>query len=440
MAPRQVRMHLSTIQEAYGAGIPPGMAVRRCGFALGATGFALACLSVEERGADTNGGRRWQLDLRKAEAVVEQALSQREADRAREGFEPNEWADVAREVYAWRRAKTYLAAVFCGLVARATDGAANPLSLQVGDDDASRGYAATSLWQAIQVQAQGRIDLRNLKSQPFNNSPFSGKRVLATDWENVANFNRPVLTRAVELMEAVGRMSQSEAATALRSFLSAVPDPPIDVHWHIDVVLGRLDLVAMFDSLDSFLLDDGENGRRAQAMVAASFALLHPDQVDTPRSINDPSLTLPGDVRVIGTLPDRGRLAMYAEAKQKYTSPEWVDQFATEIKEKDPAGTGAYAALVNERATSRGRRVSELPHWREVLRQSGVLMTIWNNPADMVRDAIIWSGLEVPEAVATFVDLYAKYLRHVEVEPSTVDAWIGRAAGFGVVFLRSEAE
>jgi len=131
---------------------------------------------------------------------------------------------------------------------------------------------------------------------------------------------------------------------------------------------------------------------------------------------------------------------MYAEAKQKYTSPEWVDQFATEIKEKDPAGTGAYAALVNERATSRGRRVSELPHWREVLRQSGVLMTIWNNPADMVRDAIIWSGLEVPEAVATFVDLYAKYLRHVEVEPSTVDAWIGRAAGFGVVFLRSEAE
>src|SRR5450830_586267 len=148
MAPRQVRMHLSTIQEAYGAGIPPGMAVRRCGFALGATGFALACLSVEERGADTNGGRRWQLDLRKAEAVVEQALSQREAERAREGFEPNEWADVAREVYAWRRAKTYLAAVFCGLVARATDGAANPLSLQVGDDDASRGYAATSLWQA----------------------------------------------------------------------------------------------------------------------------------------------------------------------------------------------------------------------------------------------------------------------------------------------------
>ena len=395
---------------------------------------------MTERGAGPNDSKRWQLDLRKVEAVVEQALSQREADRARAGFEPNEWADVAHEVYAWRRAKTYLAAVLCGLVARATDGTANPLSLQVGDDDASRGYAATSLWQAIQVQAQGRLDLRNLKSQPFNNSPFSGKRVLATDWENVANFNRPVLTRAVELMEAVGCMSQSEAATALRSFLSAVPDPSTDARGRIDVVVGRLDLVAMFDSLDAFLLDDGENGRRAQAMVAASFALLHPDQVDTPRSINDPSRTLAGDVRVIGTLPDRGRLAMYAEAKQKYTPPEWVDQFATEIKEKDPSGTGAYAALVNERATARGRRVNELPHWRDVLRQSGVLMTIWNNPADMVRDAIIWSGLEVPEAVATFVDLYAKYLRHVEVEPSTVDDWIGRAAGFGVVFLGSEAE
>jgi len=30
-------------------------------------------LSVEERGAELNGSKRWQLDLRKVEAVVEQA-------------------------------------------------------------------------------------------------------------------------------------------------------------------------------------------------------------------------------------------------------------------------------------------------------------------------------------------------------------------------------
>jgi len=402
--------------------------------------LALAWIDVEERGPGGDGSRRWQLDLRRAEAVVEQALSQREADQAREGFEPNEWAEIAHEVYGWRRAKTYLAAVLCGLVARATDGSANPLSLQVGDDEASRGYAATSLWQTIQVQAQGRIDLRNLKSQPFNNSPFSGKRFLSTDWENVAPFNRPVLARTVELMEAVGGMSRDEAAAALRSFLFVVPDPVRDVHGLIDVAAMRLDLAGMFDTLDAFLLDDGENGRRAQAMVAACFAMLHPDHVDTPKSINDPSRSLPGDVRVVGALPHRGRLAMYAEAKQKYVPPEWVDQFAGEIKEKDSSGTGAYAALVNARATARGRRVSGLPHWRDVLRQSDVLMTIWDNPADMVRDAVIWSGLEVPEAVAAFVDLYTRYLRHVEVEPSTVDDWLVRAAKFGVAFLEPGAD
>jgi hypothetical protein len=400
--------------------------------------FTLACLGVTTLGAGAEGSKRWQLDLGRAEAVVEQALSQREADRATAVFRPNEWADIAREVYGWRRAKTYLAAVFTGLVARATDGTANPLSLQVGDDDSSRGYAATSLWQTVQVQAQGRIDLRNLKSQPFNNSPFYGKRVLAADWENVATFNRKVLTRTVELMEAVSFMSKEEAAAALRSFMFAIPDSVLDEHASIDFAATQVDLLALFESLEAFLLDDGENGRRAQAMVAASFAMLHPDHIDTPKSVNDPSRLLAGDVRVVGTVPQRGRLAMYAEAKQKYTPPEWVDQFATEIKETDPTGTGAYAALVNERAMTRGRRVSGLPHWRDVLRDTGVLMSIWDNPSDMVRDAIIWSGLEVPEAVGMFVDLYARYLQHVEVEPSTVREWRLRAASFGVVFLEPD--
>ncbi|HEY3546062.1 MAG TPA: restriction endonuclease, SacI family [Propionicimonas sp.] len=378
--------------------------------------------------------RAWQLDLARAEAVIEHALAQREADRARGDFEPNEWAAIAREVYAWPKAKTYLAAVLCGLVARATDVLANPLSLQVGEVESFYGYAATSLWQTIQGQAQSRIDLRNLKSQPFNNSPFGGKRYLSTEWENVAAFNRRVLARTVELMTAVGRMSQAEAVEALRSFLSAVPDPGEGARPRLDLGEARIDLVGFFNELEQFLLDDGENGRRAQAMVAAAFALVHPDNVNTPKSVNDPSRTLAGDVRVIGSTP-RGRLALYGEAKQKYTPPEWVVQFADEIKAKDAGGVGAYGALVNARATARARRVAELPKWRDELRRSGVLLAVWDNPADMVRDAIVWSALEIREAVAGFVELYSDYLHYVEVEPATEREWRERSARFGVAFV-----
>ena len=288
------------------------------------SGSAVASPGMTTMWGDGAPERKWQLDLGAAEALIEAALAQRSADRARSDFVPNAWATVAREVYAWTKAKTYLAAVLCGLVARATDDQANPLSLQVGEDEASHGYAATSLWQAIQGVAQGRIDLRQLKSQPFNNSPFGGKRFLSVDWENVAAFNRPVLARTVHLMETVANMTQPEAAAALRSFLWAVPDARGAHGVKVDLFASRVDLEAFFDSLDAFLLDDGENGRRAQAMVAACLAMVHPDHVDTPRSVNDPSRTLAGDVRVVGQLAGPGRLALFAEAKQKLTSPEWV--------------------------------------------------------------------------------------------------------------------
>lgn len=377
---------------------------------------------------------RWQLDLAAAEAVIEAALAQREADRARDTFVPNEWAGIAAEVYAWKRAKTYLAAVLCGLVARATDGLANPLSLQIGEDASSRGYAATSLWQVIQAVAQGRIDLRQLKSQPFNNSPFSGKRYLSTDWENVAAFNRPVLARTVELMELVARMSRLEAGEALRSFLWAVPEPVEDDAVVIDLAASRIDLAAFFDALDTFLLDDGENGRRAQAMVAAALALVHGQRVDTPRSVNDPSRSLAGDVRVVGG-SGSDRRVLFAEAKQKLTLPEWVSHFADEIRGKESGGVGAYAALVNARAMARSRRSAPLPEWRSILSQSGVLMTIWDNPADMLREALVWSALDVREGVGRFVELYVQFLRHVEVEQPTVDEWLQKAAAFGVVIM-----
>lgn len=378
---------------------------------------------------------RWQLALARAEAVMEQALAQREADRANPAFAANDWARISVEVYAWKRAKTYLAAILCGLVARATDGKANPLSLQVGDDEGFHGYAATSLWQTIQVVAQGRIDLQQLKSQPFNNSPFSGKRYLSTEWENVASYNRPVLARTVALMERVSEMSQAEAASALRSFLWAVPDAPDARAIKVDLADSHVDLLAFFESLERFLLDDGENGRRAQAMVAASLAMVHPNHIDTPQSVNDPSRTLPGDVRVVDAVNASSELGLFAEAKQKVTPPEWVDQFADELNERRPDGVSAYAALVNERVLARSRRAEALPGWREILRDKGVLMTVWDNPSDMVREALIWSGLNVTAGVGRFVTLYAFYLRHVEAGESTVQNWVHQAKVFGVAIV-----
>jgi len=387
-------------------------------------------MEVETSGSEP----QWQFSLRDAEATIESALAQRDADRRNPNFEPNTWALVSEEVYAWAKAKTYLAAVLCGLVARATDELANPLSLHVGE--LAGGYAATSLWQVIQTHAQGRMDLKHLKSQPFNNSPFYGKRVLSSDWENVSSANRPRLERTVQLMQQLAQMSRSDARFALRSFLYGVPDDEARGVLVATVVEGALDLNRFFTALDDFLLDDGESGRRAQAMVAAALALVHGDNVATAESIHDPSRSLPGDVRVVSLAEDGNPHALFAEAKQKVTEPEWIDQFATEIHAYAPGGTAAYGALVNDRAAARAKRIGALPDWRDVLHERGVISVIWTNPADMVRDAVVWSALDAHQAVVRFVEFYAKYLVHVETQPDTIDAWRRAAREFGVESVR----
>lgn len=372
----------------------------------------------------------WRFNHDAADALIERMLAQRDADRRNKVVADAFWASVAVEVHQWPRARTYLAAVLCGLVARATDERANPLSLQVGEEG-TFGYAATTLWQTIRSHAHGRVDLRNLRNQPFNNSPFSGKRTISTDWENVSPANRLVLDRSVELLERVAAMSREQAEIALRGFLYHVPDDP--GRGAVDVTTSEeIALPTFFEGLELFLESDGENGRRAQAMVAAALALVHPERVDTPESVNDPSRTFAGDVRVLGNAPPDGRYALYAEAKQVRVTPELVDQFADEVRRADRVGVAAYGALVNARSALRSRRATDLPQWREVLDSRGVVMALWEGPAELVRDALVWSGLDIRTGVGRFVERYVHFLQHVGSEQATVDELTTTMARAGV--------
>jgi hypothetical protein len=53
----------------------------------------------------------------------------------------------------------------------------------------------------------------------------------------------------------------------------------------------------------------------------------------------------------------------------------------------------------------------------------------------MVREAIVWSALAADDAVARFVGLYVRYLRHVDVDQRTIDDWLARAKAFGVAVV-----
>jgi len=162
--------------------------------------------------------------------------------------------------------------------------------------------------------------------------------------------------------------------------------------------------------------------------------------VDTPTSIHDPSRTAPGDVRVMSAGPPR--LALFVEAKQQVVMGEALGSFAEGVRSLDAAGVTGYAHLANRRIAHAGplRREVTLPDGRVVLDQSGVLMSVWDSPAELIGDAIVWSGMEVTTAVAQLTALYARFLRHVEVDQNTVPQWREAAARFGVILEAEAAE
>jgi len=368
------------------------------------------------------------LDMADGEVTVTSALSQRLADRrAAQPPAPGSWSKVKDEVYAWKGAKTYLAMLLVGLIARATSDKADARSLQANSGQPG-SFNAARVWEIFYNHAEGRLFLLNLKRVPFNNSPFYGKRHFDPNWENVRSGNRVRLSRLAHWLDSLNTMSAEEAGVALRDFMSGIPDSPNAQL--VKVTASGVSLPAFFEATEQFLLDNSEGGRRGQAFVAACFGLIHGDRVFTPSSVNDPSRNEPGDVRVTETDPER--LALFVEAKQKLVKAADVHSFAKEVRQHDPTGVAGYAALVNDQHASRSS-LAGLPSWQEILEKDSVLMRIWSSPAELLSEAIFWSALDIDSAAAAFSALFARYLVHVGVEVETAQAWRDAIAGCGVV-------
>ncbi|MCF8526878.1 MAG: restriction endonuclease, SacI family [Candidatus Nanopelagicales bacterium] len=368
-------------------------------------------------------GAEWHLDLEAVENAARDALRRRQAYRQNPAAAvtlPVLWRDRSVEIQA-SRFRTHFAAVVTGLLARATDAAANPLSLQVGGKPTPLGrYSAQSVWARFYGVAQGSISVNGLKSSPFVNGVYDQKKLLERGWSD--NANTATVDRLVGWMEEVAGFTRAQAEAALDAFLLEVPDAPslatVDYQ-----ALEHLSVVEVLLTVENFLIADTENGRRGQAFVAACLSLVHGDDVETPVSINDPSRKTPGDVWLVN---DTSRLV--AEAKQKTVRSSDVRSFAKEVGDRLPDGVAAYAALVN--ADSKKPLGSE---WRAISETQGVLTAVYDSPAELLRDAVIWSGMAFTPAVTRLCGLMRRQLIHLAVAPSTLGAWDEALAIINVV-------
>lgn len=358
------------------------------------------------------GGVGWHLDLEAVEDAARDALRRRRAYLGNPGAAdslPGVWRERSVEIQS-NKYRTHFAAVVTGLLARATDAEANPLSLQVGGRPAQPGrYSAQSVWARFYAVAQGSISVNGLKSSPFVNGVYDQKKLLERGWSD--NENTATVDRLVGWMEEVAGLTRAQAESALDGFLLEVPDAP-SVETVDYRALEYLSVPEVLLTVENFLIADTENGRRGQALVAACLSLVHGEDVETPVSINDPSRRTPGDVWLIN---DASRLV--AEAKQKTVRSSDIRSFAKEVGDRLPDGVAAYAALVN--ADSKKPLGGE---WRTISDTQGVLTAIYDSPAELLRDAVIWSGMAFTPAVTRLCGLLRRQLIHLDVSPSTLAA------------------
>ncbi len=310
-----------------------------------------------------------------------------------------------------------------GLIAKAADAQADPRSLKVVAGPTSIGrYSAAVVWKSFYDRAvPAGLDLGGLKAAPHNNQPYMSMKYIDGKTDSTKPDTIKAVATLYDWLTELNALDQAAAQDALDAFLLAVPDAATVTR----VALGATrDIVPeeVFEAVSYFINADTENGRRGQAFLAACLQVVHGEDVETPASINDPSRNSLGDA----TIRRSGKL-LGAESKQRIVTVAEVRNTAKELHRREPDASLVYGAFVN------GEDGTPLAgHWRTITQQTGTVTVLHDDPASLLRDAIVWSALPMPVAVVRFTRLFFLALAHLEVRQATLGEWLAVAAEFGV--------
>jgi hypothetical protein len=343
------------------------------------------------------------IDADAAEAVLERAVARAQSAKRL----PPSWISATESIGA-AASKTYTAALGTALLARATDPAADPMSIKATPNRRS-AYSARTLCHGVLVPASRRhgFDLGATGREPLNNQPFFR-------YERMDEMDRvrdtAGLKKLLASLRKVSRMSESDAADALAAYVRVrlqVAAAKQSVSLRGVGVGVRQTMVAA----EEFITEDTEGGKRGQAFVAAVLDLVF-DDVQTGR-VNDPSRRFPGDVRVL----EAAQVVLAAEVKQKTVTVDEVVAFA---------GTVAAGGVANAVMVALDPSQPELH--RETLllvceQRHGVLMSVIESVDELLGQALMWSGGRIDEALAGFPQHFADRLEEIEVRPKTIERW-----------------
>ena len=145
---------------------------------------------------------------------------------------------------------------------------------------------------------------------PLNNRPFLGGPARIDEFTKISSKARPAFELFKDCLVELNLMLGNEAQGAFTAWLTvrmSVQRRQLEADERSLELTTGLDVVTLIETVERFVREDPEGGRRGQAFVAAALDCAFDDVV--LKSINDPK---PGDVRVCRN----GKVVWLVEVKQ----------------------------------------------------------------------------------------------------------------------------
>jgi hypothetical protein len=342
------------------------------------------------------------------EATLERAVGLAESSAQL----PQDWLDRAERIGECP-SKSYIAAFGTALLAKASEPAVDALYVKAGAGPTAysmRGVAKVLVERASHYGYHLGVTRR----EPLNNQP----------WFQISRVDEPIQIRAnarpyhkdlVRYLNDLNRVSPDQALAALAAFLRlrlAYAEQQRSAR--VDLGPVSLQLQDLIGTIEHFIRDDPEGGRRGQALVAAVLDLVH-DEVRLS-AVNDPT---PLDVRVLR----EGRVVLGVEVKQKAVGEDEALELAEGV-----ASAGADKALLV--ALAEGQRpLNEERVLRDAAEAYGVATVAYVSVQQLVSQAIIATRLTAAKFMQELPATYLERMQEHEVSQTGQQYWADLLTG-----------
>lgn len=310
--------------------------------------------------------------------------------------------------------KTQIAALGTAILSKATNPRIDPFSLKASDG--RRGYSARAVAKDVLAALSVRleIDLGVSGREPLNNQPFFGEARITADlpWKVNARPAAKILLDSLRELDKV--KTEKDARAALRAFLVARKKKAYVVALG-DQAGDDISYGDLIEKIARFVRDNGERGKRAQAVVAGLLDVQSGPARVMVAQIHDPDRRFPCDVGV--RFADQPKaLERTFEVRDKPVPESDIFHIVNKC-------ISAGVTKVGVVAVSGAQALFDLKVVQEWAWKQGVVLGIFVGWREFVHYALFSSPLPGDATVGAAFRAIFERLKQLEVSRAGIDAW-----------------